>query len=440
MSVFAAGNKLPSVESVAWKLDSFPFRFTPRGGVEKLERRETEPAMEGMVLALHADHFESYGCLTSLATGIVPGRHYQFSVWRRTEGVDFPALRVPVILSWLGGSKGENLLQRDYVDQSSDASEGPARLSRTLQAPAEASCVRVELVLRWAAASSVWWGTPCLREVAPPSSRKVRIVTTRIQPPNPSSVEANTQLMAEMFDRVTELRPDVLLFSENLVDRSVRLPLQEVAQSIPGPLTEMLSKKARRLGAWVVTTLHEVDHEGRYYNTAVLIDREGSIAGCYRKIHLTMEEAEEGMLPGSDYFVFDTDFGRIGIMTCWDNWFPEAARILRLLGAEIVLLPIAGDGVPGHWEAVSRTRAIDNGIYLVSSSTVTEIPSQIINPAGEILAEANGGFGHAVHEIDLNQQWRVRYLSVGSCMGEAHSLYMEERRPDTYHPLCVRKA
>jgi predicted amidohydrolase len=141
-------------------------------------------------------------------------------------------------------------------------------------------------------------------------------------------------------------------------------------------------------------------------------------------------EAEDGMTPGNDYHVFDTEFGKIGLLICWDNWFVEPARIMRLKGAEMVFFPIAGDS-DDHWDVMSRARAIDNGLYLVSSNT-TGGASRIVNPEGEVLAEAAGDFKLAVADIDLNQEWRAKWLSIGPGLGEGRSLYLKERRPDTY--------
>jgi predicted amidohydrolase len=142
------------------------------------------------------------------------------------------------------------------------------------------------------------------------------------------------------------------------------------------------------------------------------------------------------MTPGSEYAVFDTDFGRIGLIVCWDNWFVESARILRLKGAEMLLFPLAGD-VDDHWDLMSRARAVDNGVYVVSSNTVGGA-SRIVNPAGQILAEVSGAFAMGVADIDLSQEWRTRWLSIGPGNGEGKSLYLKERRPDTYPEILPK--
>lgn len=429
-----SANLLPACADRDWTLWAAPLPFRPRGGVESLD---SHPDGDGAALGLHLDEKESYGRLIAYASGIDAGQCYLFRIWQRVQGVDGEMVRVPLILTWLGGASNRNELQRDYVDPVDPVTirpDGWGLRTSLIQAPTGANSVRVELGLRWAAGSSVWWVAPQLEKVPALPPRKARIAVTRIQPPTPTTVEQNFGLMMTMFDQVATERPDLVLFSENLVDFNTRRPVAETAQSIPGPLTRALGERARRHGTYVATTLHEVDGE-RYFNTAVLIDRKGEIVGTYRKVHLAMTEAEEGILPGDDYPVFQTDFGTVGILICWDNWFPEAARLLRLAGAEILLLPIAGDGTPGHWEAISRARALDNGVYLISSAIVTDISSQIINPVGEILAKATGQFGFAVAEIDLNRKWRVPYLSVGPGLGEGRSLYLQERRPDTYRAL-----
>ena len=149
-------------------------------------------------------------------------------------------------------------------------------------------------------------------------------------------------------------------------------------------------------------------------------------------MHLPLAEVEGGETPGSEYPVFDTDFGHIGILICWDIFFPETVRILRLEGAEIVFVPIAGDPSALHYDATTRALALDNGVYLVTSVSEGRA-SRIVNPNGEVMAETTDGLATA--EIDLRKKWREWWLSVGPAYGEAKSLVLEERRPDTYKPL-----
>jgi len=379
---------------------------------------------------MRADRFACYGKWITVVRDIHPGKSYAFRVSYRAEGVEKEDVSIAAILSWCKDDGGETPVQRDYADEVS-ATEGLRRIGRTLQSPEGSRSVRIELVLRWTDGGSVLWTNPQLAEVEPRPHRTVRVITTHIKPSYPATVKKNLKLMSDILDRAGGEKPDIVCLSENVVDRGVRLPLTETAQTIPGPATDMLCQKARQYRTYVVTTLHEREDD-LIYNTAVLIDRKGEIVGKYRKVHLATAEGENGITPGSEYSVFDTDFGRVGILTCWDNWFVETARILRLKGAEMLLFPCAGDGVPGHFDIVWRARAMDNGVYFVSSTTVGDAPSRIIEPTGEVLAETAEAFGIAVADIDLDRAWRVYWLSVGPATGEAKSLYIKERRPDTY--------
>jgi predicted amidohydrolase len=382
----------------------------------------------GSALQLQARRFPEYGKWTTFVSGIEPGNYYRFEVLFRAQNIVAPSTSVIVLASWYRDAAGSGEIQRDYIDREEEAGAW-RRAFRTVQAPAGARAVKLELGLRWTENGSVQWKAPLVAEVPPPKPRVVRVATTRIVPaPPPTTVAANTQLMAEMLDQVGPQKPDIVLFSENLVDRATRRPLSENVQTIPGPLTDMLSERARRYHTYVLTTLHERDETGLYHNTAVLIDRAGRIAGLYRKVHLTIEEADWGLTPGNEYKVFETDFGKIGVLTCWDDWFLEPARILRLKGAEILFLPLAGDGSDRHFEAISRARAWDNGLFFVSSGTVSD-SSRIIDPDGNILGEARGNWAYVIRELDLNKKWWLRYL------GEGKSLYIKERRPETYGPL-----
>jgi len=413
---------------IGWKL------WTPR---PILAPAGTAVVRDGVpMLSLHADRYECDGRWVAVVNGIEPGKYYRLEAAYSTENVGWPTMSVAGLLIWADYPDGRGEIQTDYLDdERTDA--GPWHRSyRTIQAPEGARSVRVELGLRVSKGGTVYWKNIRLVAVPPPAPRRVRIVTTMIYPwPNPS-VEANTRLMANMLDAASRERPDIVLFSEGVVDRGVwGVPLSQKAQTIPGPLTQMLSEKARKYHTYIITTLHERDGD-LYHNTAVLIDRQGRVAGTYRKVHLALAETDAGLTPGDNFPVFDTDFGRIGILICYDNWFVEPARILRMEGAEIIFLPLAGDGVPGHADVIFRERAIDNGVYFVTSATVSDTESRIIDPAGEVLAEATGSSDMAVKEIDLNREWRGRYLSVASGVGEGKSLYIKERRPDTYSILC----
>jgi predicted amidohydrolase len=388
---------------------------------------------DASTLMLRSRDFTAYGYWLARVTGVKAGGYYRLEALYQTEGIREDTGGVFAVISWYGEGANGRELQRDYVDEEQSAGAW-VRTARTVQAPPGAATARVELGLRRTPSGTVYWRDPVFAEVPAPAPRIVRVATTRVIAANPASIAANEQRMAEILEKVGPEKPDVVLLSENLNTRGVRLPLEQKAETIPGPLTDMLAAKAKKFSCNVITTLPERDGK-LFHNTAVWIDRTGRIAGKYRKVHLTIGEMEAGLTPGSEFPVFETDFGRIGIVTCWDNWFPEPMRILRLRGAEMVFMPLAGDGDPAHWNAVWPARAIDNGVYLVTSSTVGDTESRIINPKGEIIAETKDKFAYAIAEVDLNKEWRLRYLSVGNGTGEARSLYMRERRPETYGPL-----
>jgi predicted amidohydrolase len=153
------------------------------------------------------------------------------------------------------------------------------------------------------------------------------------------------------------------------------------------------------------------------YNTAGLIDRKGNLAGTYRKTHLPYEEVEGGITPGDSYPVFTTDFGKVGILICWDIQFPEPARALALQGAEMILVPIWGGS-----EVLARARAIENHVFLVTSSY--DMKTFIVDPAGSVLAEAGAGAPIAGAVIDLDRKILQPWL------GDMKTRTWKERRPD----------
>lgn len=193
--------------------------------------------------------------------------------------------------------------------------------------------------------------------------------------------------------------------------------LFDYAEPIPGPATETLSKAAAKAGVAVVASLFEKRARGLYHNTTALIQPDGALAGVYRKTHIPDDPAyyeKYYFAPGDlGYKVFRTPFGAIGVLICWDQWFPEAARLTALQGADVIFYPTAIGWHPAErethgaaqrdaWRTVQRSHAIANGVYVAAVNRVGhEIPPQggdglvfwgtsfAADPFGVTLAEAS---------------------------------------------------
>lgn len=405
-----------------------PWQFwSPRPDLEPRASVASDP--EGVTLKLAAVDFSSLGKWIAKDIAVSPGHFYRFEVLYKPTGIVDERGSVGVMLSW--NMPDGQPVQRDYVDQISAVDHGWRRAGRTLRVPEKATNVTIELWLRWTAGGSVNFRNPKLVETNEPPPRKVRVVTTRIAERQETTIRDNLQFMADMLDQAGREKPDAILLTEFFPERGVKGTAHDRSEPIPGPVTDVLGRKAREYHSYIIAGMLELEG-GKTYDTAVLIDRQGRIAGKYRKVHLPLAEVEEGETPGNEHPVFDTDFGRIGILIYWDFFFPETVRIMRLSGAEIVFLPIAGFPGDRHWDAVTRAQAFENGVYLVASVS-DGVASRIVNPDGEVMAETRDGLATA--EIDLRKEWRQWWLSVGPAYGEAKSLVIQERRPDTYMPL-----
>ena len=159
----------------------------------------------------------------------------------------------------------------------------------------------------------------------------------------------------------------------------------DLAECIPGPSTEALSKLARKLKIVIIASLFERRDAGIYHNTAVVIDADGSYLGKYRKMHIPQDPGFEEKFyftPGDlGYKVWKTAFGKIGVLICWDQWYPEAARLAALAGAEILFYPTAigwlaeekvelGSAQHTAWETVQRGHAVANGCYVAAANRI----------------------------------------------------------------------
>lgn len=164
---------------------------------------------------------------------------------------------------------------------------------------------------------------------------------------------------------------------------------------------------AKEYHAYLVPWDYEPRDDGRVYNSSYILDREGNEVGRFHKVNLTRSELAGGIVNGDDFPVFDLDFGRIGIMICFDNYFPESARILGNRGAELVLHPLYGDTLNPQWELKLRARAVDNTMYVATCQidNVTNVAySGLVSPVGDVLCRLEGYPSYQVVDVDLGKK------------------------------------
>ncbi len=224
----------------------------------------------------------------------------------------------------------------------------------------------------------------------------------------------------------------------------------DAAEPIPGPGTESLGRAAAQHGVVVVGSLFERRAAGLYHNTAVVLERDGSLAGTYRKMHIPDDPGyyeKFYFTPGDSGFTpIDTSAGRLGVLVCWDQWFPEAARLMALAGAEILLYPTAIGFAPEEpaeeqarqveaWETIQRGHAIANGLPVAACNRVGSEPaarfwgrSFVCGPQGEILARAGEEETVLVTPVDGRRTEEVRRMWP----------FFRDRRIDAYDGLTQR--
>ncbi|MCE7040744.1 carbon-nitrogen hydrolase [Dyadobacter sp. CY312] len=238
----------------------------------------------------------------------------------------------------------------------------------------------------------------------------------------------------------------------------------ELAESIPGPSTESLSVLAKELGVVIIASLFEKRAHGLYHNTTAVLDADGTYLGKYRKMHIPDDpgyyekfyftpgdaingETEETSDP-IGYRIFKTKFAKIGVLICWDQWYPEAARITSLMGAEILFYPTAigwdtnetdpviNEEQYGAWQTIQRGHAVANGVYVVSVNRVGREADQqfwggsfIANPQGRLLYLAPHD-QEVIHVEELDLQKLDHYRTTWP--------FLRDRRVDSYKPILKR--
>lgn len=227
----------------------------------------------------------------------------------------------------------------------------------------------------------------------------------------------------------------------------------KLAEPIPGPTTDIFSKIAKELGVVIIASLFEKRAEGLYHNTTAVIDADGSYLGKYRKMHIPDDPAfyeKFYFTPGDlGYKVFKTKFATIGVLICWDQWYPEAARITALMGAEILFYPTAIGWATSQdeatnkeqydgWQTLQRAHAVANGVHVVSVNRVGfEQNGAMKFWGGSFVSNAFGKLEYlASHD---KEETKVVTLDLKkSDFYRTHWPFLRDRRIDSYDPILKR--
>jgi len=336
----------------------------------------------------------AYGGWVYSVDGVTGGRFYSLTAYWRSEGIEDPRRQLLARIDWTDGTS--RVGQPDYVYRTEPSGDGWHKMALVVPAPASAKGAKIELLLGWAPKGTVWWDDISFQEVAQPPGKKVRVGAVSLRPRNMPTKEASVQAFLDTLDRIALQKPDIVCLGEGITIVGNPGTYASVAEPIPGPTTDKLGGKARQHGMYIVAGLYEREGSA-IYNTAVLIDRVGRVAGKYRKVHLPREETEGGLTPGNHLPVFRTDFGTIGMMICWDSQFTDPAKALAAQGAEIIFLPIWG----GNY-TLMKARAAENHVYLVSAGY--DVETSILDPKGEVLYATKEPGAFKTVEIDLNER------------------------------------
>ena len=276
-----------------------------------------------------------------------------------------------------------------------------------------------------------------------------------IQQHNTADREDNRQRLAEKITLLAQQGAELIILQELhnglYFCQTEDVNVFDQAEPIPGPSTEFFGALARQLGVVIVTSLFERRATGLYHNTAVVLEKDGTIAGKYRKMHIPDDPGyyeKFYFTPGDLGFQpIDTSVGRLGVLVCWDQWYPEAARLMALAGAQLLIYPTAIGYDPNDtreeqerqrmaWQTIQRGHAVANGLPVVTVNRVGDedgVPfwgtSFVAGPQGELLYEAPvDQEAIAVVEVDMQRSEQVRRWWP----------FLRDRRIDAYANLTRR--
>jgi predicted amidohydrolase len=377
------------------------FSYRPNGGLKG----------NGALVIDAGDRADPHGAWVKGFT-VRGGQHYRFRALRKVTGISATHRSVGVKIIWSDEEgrllpRGDLKARPDFPRDRETLAGGWREISDTYLAPEGTTVAKAELFLRWAPGGKVEFSQVSLKPVEKPAGRKVRLATVHYRPRGGKSPADNCEQFAPLVAKAAEQGADLVCLPECATYCGTGLTHEQVSEPMPGPSSEFFAALAKRHDLYIVVGLNERDGD-LIYNSAVMLGPDGKMVGKYRKVCLPREEIVNGITPGDEYPVFDTRFGRVGMLICWDVHFPEVARELANRGAEVLALPIWG-GNP----LLARARAVENQVFLVTSTYTTRedwMRSGVIDYRGDWIALAEESGEVVVAEVDLDEQVNWEYL------------------------------
>ncbi len=283
-----------------------------------------------------------------------------------------------------------------------------------------------------------------------PEKIKLGLIQTSSEATHDGNVEKTFSLIREAASKGAQIICTQELFTSDYFCQNHDEAHFNKAVDLPGGLTDATGVLARELGVVIISSLFERRDAGLYHNSATVHDADGSLLGIYRKMHIPEDPGfheKYYFTPGDTGFkAFDTKFGRIGVLICWDQWFPEGARLTALEGAQILFYPTAIGVLPEEddevkrefmdaWEIMHRSHAVANGCYVAAVNRVGQEKdirfwgdSFVSGPFGKILAQAGDAEEILISEIDFSLIEKQRRTWP----------FLRDRRIDAYEGISKR--
>lgn len=411
-----------------------------QGWSARSPRDEVRPAFNsesGNTLVITHDKREGLDGWFQKSFEVKGGSWQRFSVKRKIHGVDNPRQSCLVRILWQDAAgkmvriderpvnSDPNLpmptAEPEYpVDAETDAT-GWTSVRGVYKTPSKAVRATIELHLQWAPGGRVEWRDITFASTEEPPPRKVRLAAVHYKPQG-KSPRLNCEEFAPLIAEAATKHADLVVLGETIPTVAQSKNPIGSAETIPGPTTAYFGALAREHRLHIVLSLYE--RAGHLvYNAAVLLGPDGTLLGKYRKVSLPPSEVAAGIAPGKEYPVFETNLGRIGMMVCYDGFFPEVARELAKNGAEIIAWPVWGCN-----PKLAAARACENHVYLVSSTFMEAgsgwMISAVYDHNGDVLATTPHWGTVAVTEVSLNRPYFGPYN-----LGDFRSMVPRHRPP-----------